>query len=876
VSNQFKLRNAEVLQVKISSEIVKHNFQPFTLAAVYHPPGQTSSFIDEFHDFLEQQTLGCSMVILGDFNLHVDNPDGPGVKSFLECLTMHGWCQHVQSVTHDRGHTLDLVISRLNSELILPSSMKITEGVADHAAVSFAVNIKKPEPAAQTISCRSYKKIDVSSFWTDFWRIFLTSNPGVASSVDGLIGLYEQTATTVLDAHAPLKTLRLKKKFSAPWFDSSLKKMQREKRASEKKWKMTGLAIDYEIFKMKRNDYIVATRSRKSQHLRQQVKSAATPKLLWSILSHHTGASLKMARTRKSTLPTDTGLHGGLSTRFNDFFTSKIADINKNFLRVSPDALDSLSVVNTRHCSQEYTDGLALLKPVSPFEVDRTVRLLPRKKSPSDVLPLDLIRKDRQMVILLTEITNASFEEGCFPNSLKNAIVLPVLKKPNLDQESLANFRPISNLNIMSKLLERLAAARLTSHIVATSFLHPHQSAYRLKHSTETATLRVSSDWRRLLANGQFVCVISLDITAAFDTIDHARLLMKLYKAGVWGLALNWFESYLMHRSMTVKVGTSMSNKHFLSTGVPQGSVLGPLLFNIYMADLAWLLDEQKISFHIYADDVILYTGFNRENIDQAFCRLQEVLSIVTSWMWTNRLQLSPSKTSAHIFHSLRSILPNCPSLKLSGVELIPSSQPLKWLGVVFDPCLRMESFVSSICRSAYAQLRMIRYVRPSLDKATALLLCNALAISRLTYCNSLLATITNEQMNKIQKVMNLAARTVLRADRSKRSEQLLKELGWCSARKKCWLKVIRLTYLSLCGKAPTYLSCRVHIPGRNLRSSGSEEVSLEVVMASKRVEDGAWEVLAPTIWNTLPGKIRNLKTFSMSKVEEFYMSVSD
>jgi hypothetical protein len=130
--------------------------------------------------------------------------------------------------------------------------------------------------------------------------------------------------------------------------------------------------------------------------------------------------------------------------------------------------------------------------------------------------------------------------------------------------------------------------------------------------------------------------------------------------------------------------------------------------------------------------------------------------------------------------------------------------------------------------------------------------------------------------MNKIQKVMNLAARTVLRADRSKRSEQLLKELGWCSARKKCWLKVIRLTYLSLCGKAPTYLSCRVHIPGRNLRSSGSEEVSLEVVMASKRVEDGAWEVLAPTIWNTLPGKIRNLKTFSMSKVEEFYMSVSD
>lgn len=619
-------------------------------------------------------------------------------------------------------------------------------------------------------------------------------------------------------------------------------------------------------------------RLEKARYLRQRIHSVqedrkqGSEKALWSLLASHTGTSLKLARVKKSALPSGPVSGDNLAETFGNFFHEKIQSVNQQFLTESMEAHDErvvttppVPVLTDDQCMVHFT-------PVTLSELTRIIRTLPLKSSPADVIPMWLLKEDEPFHELLQVAINSSFEECVFPSSLKHAIVTPILKKHDLDPENLQNFRPISNLCQISKIVERVAAARLTP-VLEKNCLHSLQSAYRRYHSTETATMRVTSDWRNLLANGQMVCAVSLDVTAAFDTVDHGKLVMKLYQAGVRESALQWCDSYLRQRTMRVKAGKEESGTFSMTSGVPQGSVLGPILFNVYVADLARLLESLGADFHMYADDLLLFTGFDGKTVEKTFQRLQVVLNVVDSWMRTNHLLLSPSKTSVHIFRSSRSKPPVCPELCLGDLRLTALEAPLRWLGVDFDTHLTMAQFMQKTCRSSFYQLRVIRYVRPSLDKATALLLCNALVLSRLRYCHTLLAAVTHEQMAKLERVWKAAARVVASEGRCiASSEDLRRELRWCTARNQSWLGVVRLTFLSLCGRAPLYLRCNIYTPRRSLRSSEADETTLEVKICARSVGDGAWETISPMIWNKLPRDLRVLESFSLDRVETFYL----
>jgi hypothetical protein len=359
------------------------------------------------------------------------------------------------------------------------------------------------------------------------------------------------------------------------------------------------------------------------------------------------------------------------------------------------------------------------------------------------------------------------------------------------------------------------------------------------------------------------VLVASLDVTAAFDTVDHQILLRRLSQAGVQGNALKWFTSYITGRHAVVKCGESRSAPFLLTSGVPQGSVLGPTLFNLYMADLARKLGSHTaLKFHIYADDVLLYVDCTPDNVNWGLEQLQKGLKEVEEWMSLNHLLLSPEKTGAFVLHRKRdSPLIQQLSVTVGGrvIDLLIAGS-FRWLGVEFDISLSMDQFILSTCRSCFGLLAMIRNIRSSLDKSSTLLLCNSLIVSRVDYCNSLLYAVPAKRLAGLQSVLNLAARTVTGLRRFDNISPALRELGWLSVNKRVLWKILLLIHKTLHACAPLYLAAGtvVHRPGRSLRCSNSKVVRLEAGKARLSLGSGAWQVAGPREWNVLPATLRD------------------
>lgn len=414
----------------------------------------------------------------------------------------------------------------------------------------------------------------------------------------------------------------------------------------------------------------------------------------------------------------------------------------------------------------------------------------------------------------------------------------------------------------MSKILEKIVADRLLKHMETNDLHEKMQSAYKKLHSTETALIRVQNDILTNLDHKCGVILVLLDLSAAFDTIDHITLFHQLqHRLGISDTALNWFRSYLSDRTQSVSVENASSKPSPLQFGVPQGSVLGPLLYTIYTLPLGDILRKSNISYHLYADDTQLYLSFNfHEPSSQIACleQIQKGVMEIKTWMVNNKLKLNDDKTEVMFISSryYQNFI-KLDNFTIDDVIIQPASS-VRNIGIIFDNIMSMGEQVTSICKSTHYHLRNIGRIRKCITFEACEKLIHALVTSRLDCGNALLYGLPDYQFYRLQRMLHIAARILTLTPPSNHITQILIDLHWLPISQRIDYKILLTTFKAIQGVSPQYIRdlLKPYSKPRNLRSSEANLLDIPPTR-TKTYGDRAFSASAPKLWNTLPDDLR-------------------
>ena len=836
------------------------------LVIVYRPPASTrnrlqwSTFVAEYSDFVSHYTFSSgNLIILGDFNVNFRDQNDPKVLDYREILEVNNLDQLVNEQTHVHGRTLDHVIIRKSDDLVDRSTLTVgAPGItSDHSLITFHITATKPVAERKIISYKPWKKLDLIHVRPRLRSIIeklIVDNDVPLSAV---VQMFNVQMTCLLNEVLPLKTKVVSAKPAPPWYSHEVFCARAKRRKLEKLWRQTRLTVHLEMYQAQCASFKRILRQSKAKYYHDTIDQCSNDqKKLFQVVNNLLG------RREASPLPS-TADPSVLAEQFAQFFDSKIARIRSSIISVGPPS--AATPVSTVTLDQPLTN----FSSASVSEVRAIISTAPSKQCSLDVLPTWLIKDLLPLFVpFITSIINRSLAESTVPDVFKEAVVTPILKKPSLCPEDFASYRPISNLNFISKVVEKVVASRIIEHLGCNNLLEPLQSGYRRYHSTETALAKVYNDLSVALDQGKACLLVLLDLSSAFDTIDHSLLLERCESLfGIKGNALSWIRCYLSNRSQRVKIHQSTSEPKNLCCGVPQGSILGPLLFIMYTTPLGRILREENTDFHLYADDTQLYLKFEPSALKSASRHLEGTISKVSSWMSHNMLKLNTNKTEALVISSPQHLDTFQNASLQVGSDVVRLTSSARNVGVTFDSTLSMIPHINASASSANYHLRNLGRARKYLTKGATEQLVHSLVTSRLDYCNSLLVNVPKRHLLKLQNVQNTAARVITLTKRHEHITPVLQSLHWLPVSARIDYKLCLMTFKALHQMTPDYVTdmLKPYVPPRPLRSA-RQNLLVVPWTRTKTYGPKAFSEAAPRLWNSLPEELRLCPTVSSFK----------
>ena len=840
------------------------------LGLIYRPPEKSVlDFVLEFAEYMEENiNFKGEHLLIGDFNIHMNNKEHQDTITFMDMLDTFALGNHIDFPTHKLDNTLDLVISNSASNII--GKAEQGELFSDHYVVLFNLCISNAISSTREISYRKIKSINIEELQTDIYVSDIhTRKPDM--DVETLTDIYNDTLKRLINIHAPVKTKKISNRRRLPWFTDEIAEAIRCRRRLEKCWKKDKTSNEkYEQFhKQRRTVSNLMDSAERKFFFNKIIENKSNYKEVYNVCNQLLG------RDKDSPLPPN-GTNKELADRFNIFFTDKITKIRHGLEnKIQELGRPPNFVADTLNVKIEILEKFT---KVTPEHVECIIKQVPPKSCESDPIPTNLLRDILPSVLnIITDIINSSLQQGVFPDAFKVSLVKPLLKKANLDL-IYKNYRPVSNLQFISKLVERVAVEQLVDHVNRNNLMEVNQSAYRELHSTETALVKVREDILKAIDNKEIMCLVLLDLSAAFDVIDHQKLLARMeLRFGLSGTVLKWIKSYITGRSQKVVIGDLNSNgaesgSTKLDQGVPQGSVLGPICFTWYTCPLGDICRSHGIYAHFYADDSQIYMTFKPSRSgdkDTVISKLEACIEDIREWMTHNLLKLNEDKTEFIVFGT-RQQLEKVDTIAVKiGTETITPTDMVHNLGYFMDKHLKNSQHINKIVSTAYLQLKDILRIRPSLNTKTAQVIMQALVLSKIDYCNVLLNGSPEYQIDKVQRIQNMACRVVCQLRKFDHITLPMSQLHWLKVHERIKYKTALFMFKCINNQAPEYLMDIIprkqHC--RTLQLSTSNYIPPKFTRNSQ-VRNSAFACIGPRVWNGLPSAITNIGDMDMFKKE--------
>uniref|UniRef100_A0A803SMB9 Reverse transcriptase domain-containing protein n=1 Tax=Anolis carolinensis TaxID=28377 RepID=A0A803SMB9_ANOCA len=838
----FSLRAVPVVDISGTEcvGLVWDSPESMAFLLVYRAPSAPADSLSQLLETVSEWSLRFPrLVVLGDFNVHADTDScSAAAMDLVSTMETLGLLLCSTGPTHQAGHTLDLIFSA-GIQVTQASILEVPW--SDHCALRVRLeHAYPPGKGAEPIWARPRRLMEPSRF-----QNALKDLEPVSDSIDVQVDMWNIRLSNALDEIAPRRPLQPRRNRS-PWFTEELRSMKREKRRLEGVWRELHDRASRSAYRAFMESYEHATIEAKRVYYASLIESASSrPAKLFKIIRSLT------------TVPTNPKSDDQTPSAeaFQSYFADKISLLRRDL----PATTDTMRELETPWPLAGPT--LDQFIPLDAEGLDRLIAAARPTTCSLDPCPSWLVKSCLEgLRDPLLKIINSSLEQGVFPEGLKEAVVSTLLKKPDLDRLVPSSYRPVSNLSFLGKVIERAVAVQLQQFLDDTAGLDPFQSGFRAGHGTETVLVSITDHLRCQLDRGGSVLLVLLDLTAAFDTVDHNLLTHCLAVAGVRGTALNWLASFLHNRGQRVERGGLVSERSPLHCGVPQGAILSPLLFNIYMQPLAQLVRDFGLECYQYADDtqLVLKMEGQPESVPDSF---HQCLEAIIGWLRSSSLRVNPAKTEFLWLGRPGSGDIQLPTL--DGEVLRPSSL-VKSLGVLLDPSLTMQAQVSAVTKTAFFHLRQARRLAPYLSRDNLATVIQATVISRLDYCNALYIGLPVSVIRKLKLVQNAAARLLAGVPIRCHITPILRQLHWLPIEHRITFKVMVLTFKALHGPGPMYLRDRLtpYKPQRSLRSEDQDllEVPSFKTLRLTATRRRAFSVVAPSLWNTLPPEVRALR----------------